>query len=221
MNDPVESLLGGFPELYVSQRKELVEILVDWETSNRYVLLGPNQQQIGYVAERKRGIWAKILRGFFRSHRGFEVDIFNPARQPIMHLARAFFWIFSDLEVTRMDGRRLGNVRRRFGILYKKYDLEDEGGRIFARVESPLWRLWEFPVLNSNEQQVATISKRWGGMLREIFTDADTYRIDFGAQSWTPAQRAVLLAAAISIDFDFFENNSGSRGGLLRKVDSE
>ena len=60
----------------------------------------------------------------------------------------------------------------------------------------------------------AEIAKKWGGGLREIFTDADTFRVAFGAGSWTPEQRTVVFAAAISIDFDFFENNQGS-GGLV------
>ena len=66
--------------------------------------------------------------------------------------------------------------------------------------------------------QTATISKKWGGALREVFSDADTFRIEFGTASWTEEQRAVLLAAAISIDFDFFENNQGS-GGIASLLD--
>lgn len=60
----------------------------------------------------------------------------------------------------------------------------------------------------------AQISKKWGGALREIFTDADTYRVSFENGNWSRFQRRVIFAAAISIDFDFFENNQGSRGGL-------
>ena len=60
----------------------------------------------------------------------------------------------------------------------------------------------------------ALISKRWGGGLREIFTDADTFMVDFGNGIWTEEQRQVIFAAAMSIDFDFFENNQGSRGVL-------
>ena len=46
------------------------------------------------------------------------------------------------------------------------------------------------------------------------YPDADTYLVDFSNDSWSTEQRAVILGAAISIDFDFFENNQ-SRGGLL------
>jgi uncharacterized protein YxjI len=57
----------------------------------------------------------------------------------------------------------------------------------------------------------ATVSRKWGGVLREAFTDADSYCVEYGS-GFDEGQRAVILAAAISIDF--FENNQGSDGVL-------
>lgn len=109
----------------------------------------------------------------------------------------------------------MGGIHRRFGILHKKYDLRDENGQLFARIESPIWRLWTFPVLDLGGQERAVITKRWGGFLREMFTDADNYLVDFMTHPWTIQQRAAIFAAAVSIDFDFFENNQGRRGGAV------
>lgn len=221
VQEKLTAMLAKFPQLYIKQRKELVEILVDWETANRYVLVGPDQSQLGYIAERKQGILSSILRAIFRSHRAFEVDVFTPDRQRVLTLWRDFFWFFSSLSLRTEDGRRLGQIEHRFGILRKKYDLMDGTGRLFARIESPLWRLWEFPIYDTNGQKLGSISKRWGGLLREMFTDADTYQIDFGSQDWSVDQRAVILAVAISLDFDFFEENQGSKGGLLSRGGSD
>ena len=43
----------------------------------------------------------------------------------------------------------------------------------------------------------------------------NTYRVELAPMPWTEEQRVVLLAAAVSIDFDFFENNQGSGDGGL------
>ena len=90
----------------------------------------------------------------------------------------------------------------------------DSLGHRFAQISGPRWRLWTFPVEGANGI-TATISKKWSGMLREFFSDADTFRVEFGPGGWSEEQRAIILAAAISIDFDFFENNQGN-AGLLR-----
>ena len=74
--------------------------------------------------------------------------------------------------------------------------------------------MWTFPVEGADGARTATISKKWSGVLREALSDADTFRIDFGSGGWTDEQRAVILAAALAIDFDFFENNQGAGSAL-------
>ncbi len=205
--------LRGRQELFVRQRREWVEIVVDWETKNQYAVLDPESREIGLIVEKAGGFWDALRRGFFRSHRALEAHVLDAAANAVLTLSRPFFFLFSDLAVSAADGLLLGRVRRRFGLLYKRYDLVDAQGVRFGRIASPLWRLWTFPVVGEGGRSEATISKRWGGALREVFSDADTFRIEFGRGEWSDEQRAVIFAAAISIDFDFFENNQG-RGGL-------
>ncbi|MEK7690261.1 MAG: phospholipid scramblase-related protein, partial [Bdellovibrionota bacterium] len=160
------------------------------------------------IAERAGGLWSHLRRWFLRSHRPLEIDVLTGAGQKLLHFTRDFFWFFSDLDVMTGEKEKLGSIHRRFAFFYKIYDLRDTNGRDFARIESPFWRLWTFPVIGTD----AVISKSWGGALREVFTDADTYCVDFGNRTWTPDERAILFAAAISIDFDYFENNQGRKG---------
>lgn len=201
-------------ELFVRQRKEWTEILIDLETRNRYAVMDATGETLGAVAEVSTGVGAFLARVFLRSHRPLDVHVVEQDGSALLHLTRPFFWLFSTLDVHGADGAVLGRVERRFGVIYKKYDLLDEHGRCFARVAAPRWRLWTFPVRGEDGFSEAEISKKWGGGLREIFTDADTFRVGFGAGSWTRGQRTVVFAAAIAIDFDFFENNQGS-GGLI------
>lgn len=216
-----ESLLASRSELYVVQKKEWATILIDWETSNRYAILGESQEPLGMVAERGGGIWKKLMRLLLRSHRPLEVDVVATDGGRLLGFTRPFFWFFSDLDVLDPSGRKLGSIHRRFAILYKRYDLRDAQGALFATIESPFWRLWTFPVSPARPTfgaaeggRRAEISKKWGGMLSEVFTDADKFRVSFGSQEWSLEERAVIFAAAISIDFDFFEHNQGNRGIL-------
>jgi len=197
------------PQLYVRQKKEWAEIIVDWETANQYEILDAQSNSVGLVAERSGGFLDAIKRLFLRSHRPLSIDVFDGSGQAVLHFGRTFFFFFSDLFVDSTSGQRLGAVHRRFGILYKKYDLLDGSGQVFARIQAPLWRIWTFPLIDSAGQAIGQISKKWSGFLREAFTDSDTFLIDYGNGAWSEPQRAVILAAAISVDFDFFEENQG------------
>jgi len=198
--------------LFIRQRKEWAEILVDWETKNQYIVMDADRSELATIAEKAGGVADFMKRALFRSHRAFEIGIFGADGQLHCTLSRSFFFFFSDLEVRDGHGSLVGRVTRRFGLLYRKYDLLDDTGQCFAEIKGPVWRIWTFPVRSTRGTGEARIAKRWSGGLREIFSDADTFMVDFMQTAWTAAERRVLLAAAISIDFDFFENNSASRG---------
>lgn len=210
----LHSVLEGAEQYFVHQKKEWTEILVDFETRNQYEVLDSEGCCVGTISEVSSGVGGFLKRNFFGSHRSLDLRVHDRDGQSLLQFARPFFFWFSSLEVLEEGGAKLGRVDRRFGILYKKYDLVDAHDRCFARIRSPLWRLWTFPARHVNGVSEATISKRWGGALREVFADADTFRVTFESGSWSAGERRVLFAAAVSIDFDFFENNQGSKGLL-------
>ena len=80
------------------------------------------------------------------------------------------------------------------------------------QIYSPIFRIWTFKLL-FEDQEVGRISKKWGGMLKEMFTDADVFGME--VEPHVPNElRAILLVATFLIDFTCFENNSKSGSGL-------
>ena len=86
-------------------------------------------------------------------------------------------------------------------------DREDLTSRL-VEAEHQLGRLMNLYVatfqlhatLDPTEVQ-ATIAKKWSGFLQEYYSNADNFSVDFGRHPWTLTQRAVILAAAISIEY--------------------
>jgi hypothetical protein len=202
------SFLASQPQLSLEQRKEWVEILIDFETRNQYAVRGPGGEELGTLAEEQGGLGRVFTRWLFRSHRPLDAVLCERSGKPLLRMSRGFFLLFSDLEVSAASGARVGSIHRRFGILHRKYELRDALGRTFARVTSPVWRVWTFFV-KAEDGRDATIGKKWGGLLREAFADADSFGVDFSQASWSTDERAVIFCAAVSIDLDFFENNAG------------
>ena len=94
----------------------------------------------------------------------------------------------------------------------------------FAYVDEPFLS-WDFSLNSANNQLIGSVNRNFVGFAREIFTDTGVYamRMDsagLGAESspnnevrgMTLDQRAVMLATAVSIDFDYFSRHSGSGG---------
>lgn len=144
-----------------------------------------------------------------------EFAVFNwPGQQLAMNLQRPFFAFLSEMVVSGAHNERIGSAKKRFSMLRKTYDLRDAFGQTFATIVSPVMHPWTFPIFDRSGQQRGEIAKKWAGMTEELITGAQRFRIDFMNHDWPVAQRAVILATALSIDFDSFETRR-NRTSLL------
>ena len=82
--------------------------------------------------------------------------------------------------------------------------MEDAQGRVILEVSSPIWRIWTFEFRRQGKV-VAAVKKRWSGALSEIFTDRDNFLVEFSPGLPIEEERALVLAAAIFIDLQYFE----------------
>jgi hypothetical protein len=104
----------------------------------------------------------------------------------------------------------------------------------FAHVNEPFMS-WDFRLRDENDSTIGSVNRNFAGFAREIFTDTGVYalRMDSAAQmstlesadgkevgryereatGMTLDQRAVMLASAVSIDFDYFSRHSSAGGG--------
>ena len=210
-----EAVMARGGALFVKQRKEWTEILTDFETRNKYDLFDAEGMPVGHIAEHANGIAGTLGRLFLKTRRTFEASVWNVERQPMLAFRRPFFWFFSDIYVTTVDGRPIGSAHHKFNWLTARYELCDATGRLFAVVRKPIFSLWRFPIFTPQGGAAGQITRKWGGVMKELFTSADTYALDFGGgtQSWRASERAVMLALSLAIDLDFFDSRGKGRGG--------
>eukprot|EP00057_Strongylocentrotus_purpuratus_P010805 XP_011665279.1 PREDICTED: phospholipid scramblase 1-like [Strongylocentrotus purpuratus] len=64
----------------------------------------------------------------------------------------------------------------------------------------------EFKIITKDERtELGKVSKQWGGLLKEMYTQADNFGVQFPADMDVKT-KALLLASTFLIDFMFFEN---------------
>ncbi len=195
--------LAQYPALVLRQRKELAELL-GYESRNKYEVLDPHGTVLLYAAEQGKGIGAMFARQLFGHWRSYEIHVFDSARNVLLRAVHPFRWFFQRLEVFDGSGRFLGALQQRWAFFSKRFDVEDASGRVLLQVSSPFWRPWTFPFERAG-QRVASVVKKWSGALTELFTDADSFRIEYEQPGLSPDERALLLCAGVFIDMQYFE----------------
>ena len=193
--------LANYQELVVRQTKEMLEVFTDFETANRYRILTPEGEEVMFAYEES----GMLSRQFMGTHRPLDLHVVDNDGQPVLNANRNFFWFFSHLNVEDGSGAPLGSLHRQFGMLHRKFALLDSDGRQIAGLNGSIFRRYTFTLNNASGREMGRIVKQWGGILREGFTDADTFSIQFSDMERSREIRLLLLASAFAIDLDFFE----------------
>jgi len=105
----------------------------------------------------------------------------------------------------KVVGAPLGRIEQRFALLRRRFDLFTVDGSMVAEIVGPLFRPWTFEVRRPGvAEEIGRIEKRWSGLGRELFTDADSFALTLPPDP-TRLLGRLLLASAILIDFCYFE----------------
>lgn len=205
---PLETLLRDANVLRLNENpRGVLGILTGWAVAREFDIVDSVGRQRGSVAQQGQDALSTLGRTFFSGWLSIEFAVFAyPTQQLALTLRRPFFWLFSEMTVDGARGERLGSAKRRFSLLRKRYDLLDASGRTFATIASPMLHPWTFQIFDPSGQQRGEIAKKWAGMTQEMITVAQRFKIDFMNHDWPLAQRAVILATALTIDFDSFES---------------
>jgi uncharacterized protein YxjI len=201
------SLVAAFQShrLSVRQRKRWLEILTSFDARNTYAVYDDAGNPVLNVQEQGKGFGNFLKRVFLGSIRPFTAHVEDlRTQQQVLTLRRPFRFYFHRLEIHDADGKLVGAIRRRWTWFRRKYTVEGADGQEIATLFGPILRPWTFQIQVGDNPEVGLIQKKWSGLAKELFTEADNFWIEM-QQVTDPALRAVLFAATVLIDVVHFE----------------
>jgi len=166
-------------------------------------------QTIGIAKEQPPG-WAKWIRLIDvvkKQQLPTAVNIYErEGEPPVLTIRRGFTFLRSKIQVTA-GGQSLGYFKSKLFSLGGGFHVYDNRDQPVAEVKGD-WKGWNFRFLSKTGREIGTVTKKWAGLGRELFTSADNYVIaitDLNSAN-SPAAAALLLAAGLAIDVVFKEN---------------
>eukprot|EP01135_Chromosphaera_perkinsii_P007001 Nk52_evm2s659 gene=Nk52_evmTU2s659 len=208
------------PALVVTREIEMMNLFIGFEQANRYSIATPTGQIVGYMAE-EDSLGKSLARNVLKTHRSFTSTIMDTAGNVVLRIKRPVYLVNSTISIENAEGEVIGEVLQSWHLWRRRYDLFNREKVQFGSIDSG-FLAYEFDIVNEEEKPLARIDKDFVGFMREIFTDANQYIIkmdmlDNSVRTLLYDERAVTLAAAISIDFDYFSRHSraGGHGGFM------
>lgn len=191
--------------LVITQKKEWGEILSGFETKNRYAVLDESGNTLYLAAEADGSL---LMRLFLRALRPFTMVVLATAGHEVIRINRPFRFYFHRAEVVDGEGNMLGVIEKQFSLLRRKYVVMNSAGELIFELFGPILHPWTFQIRHQ-EVEYGKITKKWSGLLKEGFTDADNFGIIF-PEDWDIRLKALFLGAVFLIDFVHFENKGRS-----------
>ncbi|KAJ1957676.1 hypothetical protein IWQ62_005040 [Dispira parvispora] len=211
------SLVLSNSALVMTRQLEMLNIFVGFEQANKYAIMDPTGNAVGYVAEQE-SFKGTISRQLLRTHRPFHASILDKDGNEVFQIYRPFSFINSRIYIKDNKGTVIGEVHQEWHLWKRRYDLFVRGEQ-FARIDGG-FLTWDFDLVDEQERRVSSINRNFSGFAREIFTDTGQYVVRLDAadgahRGLTLDERAVALACAVTIDVDYFSRHSNHHSGGL------
>src|SRR5262249_54953133 len=94
----------------------------------------------------------------------------------VLSVQRGFSFIRPRIDVKDGDGNSLGYFQRKLLSLGGAFFVFDNAGNQAAEVRGD-WKSWNFRFVDAGGKELGIVSRKWGGMMKEMFTSADAYSI--------------------------------------------
>ena len=106
-------------------------------------------------------------------------------------------------DADRTDADRALDAGRKPGEVFAFFKIAE--GQKIGELKGD-WKGWNFKFLDARGQELGLITKKWGGVGRELFTTADNYMVALDDKAPAqPNQAPMMLAAGLAIDVVFKE----------------
>lgn len=179
--------------------KEHVKI---FKAANSFDIFDPDTKQIVLECrEENLGFFTKMLRFTdYKRMTPFNMVIKTTAGQKIVTVRRGVSFFRSTVEVLNEQDALIGKFKQHFFSIGGKFEVLDQNERSLCMLKGT-WTSWDFKFISNDGKEFATVTKKWNGLGKELFTSADNYILQINSE--VPADhplRELILAAVMCID---------------------
>ncbi|WP_028102248.1 phospholipid scramblase-related protein [Pseudoduganella violaceinigra] len=181
--------------------KEHVGLL---KLTDAYDIIDPEtQQQLG-VAQEKLSFLVQALRLVIDKRvLPTKVEISDKANGPaLLTMKRGITLLRSRIEILDGSGQAIGYFKSKLFSLGGGFFVYDMRDQLIAEVKGD-WKGWNFKFIDASGNEKGSVSKKWAGIGKELFTTADNYMISIAEDF--KANAGLLLAAGLAIDIVYKE----------------
>lgn len=174
--------------------------------SDRYRIYNPETgKQVGCAKENQNVLFKLLRLVVNKSLLPTSVEIVNESEELIFTIKKSPAFFRAKVEIFDSSRKQIGYFKSKFLSIGGKFDVFDIRNAKVAEIKGD-WKGWNFRFLDEKENELGSVTKKWAGISKELFTSADNYLISINENISNPTVNVLLLAAGLAVDIVYKEN---------------
>ncbi len=172
-----------------------------FKAANNYDILDPvTKQTVLQCREERLGMLTRMFRFTdYKRMTPFHIEVRTPEGEKVLEVSRAMTLFLSEVSVHDEAGQKIGGFKQKLFSLGGKFEVVDAQGEVICHLKGR-WTGWNFRFLDG-DKELASVSKKWSGIGKELFTSADNYVLQIQDSVPPDSQaRQLILAAVLCVD---------------------
>lgn len=172
-----------------------------FKASSNYDIYDPESKQLLFQCrEIDLNIVSKLLRftGFKRCT-PFDIQITTENSERVLKLKKGISLFLSTVSVYDENEQKVGYLKQRLFPLGNNFDVFDVNDTLICSLNGSLFA-WDFKFVR-NQEAIGTVTKKWAGIGKELFTTADNYILEINSSvAKDDLARLMMVASILCID---------------------
>ena len=190
--------------LIIQQKGKLIELTQEFKIRDE------EGNEIGVIRQENQSFLKKAVRLVSSLDQFFThtLAVYDSAGTKVLQVTRPRKIFKSRLLVEDGNGRAAGQIVQQnvFGKI--RFDFVSSAGQPLGQIRAENWRAWNFALVDSNEQEVGRITKKWAGLAKALFTQSDNYVLEIQPAA-TGDLRLLCFASAAGVDLALKQDARG------------
>ncbi len=166
---------------------------------NCYQIYNDKGENIGAIKQ-KLNIGQKLLSLLIsKTMLPFLLEIRDSNDNLEVTISRGWTFILSKITIKNAQGEAIGYIKQKFKLFSPTFNIFNTSEELIAEISGD-WKAWNFTINDAANNQIGSISKKWAGAMKELFTTADKYNVQIEENYANLENKIAILAGAITID---------------------
>ena len=190
--------------------KEKAKLL---SSRNSYEILDEGGAVIG-TAEQATGGLAQLI-GMVAGAPPTKIEFREKPDDSLVFTVRRAGMLFKKVQVLDAQGKIIGLYKSKKFSLSGGFHVYDGAGKHVAEIRGKMFKSNYTFFQPDGKTEMGKVAKKWAGMMKEMFTSADTYAVQIDpAFADEPTVKMLILGAAVAIDSLMSTGGGGVRWAM-------